>query len=67
MQSQDTPTRADGAGMAGALRAAHGRGDGVGGTLDTRGMLTILEARNRGVTDPEELRAAARAAKGGAR
>lgn len=67
MHPQDIRRRADGAGMAGALRAAHGRGDGLGGTLDTRGMLAVLDARRRGVTDPDELRAAARAAKGGGR
>jgi hypothetical protein len=51
------------AGLGTELAKAHGRGDGAGGRLDTRGQVAVLKARQRGVTDPDELRALARAAK----
>jgi hypothetical protein len=49
----------------GALsRAQHeGRVDLNGRRLDLRGQMAIMEARAKGITDPDQLRAIARAAK----
>lgn len=60
MKNTDAP---NGTGLLEALKQGHGRRNLDGSSIDTRGTVAILEARKRGITDPDELRRIARAAK----